>query len=228
MARKLRKLRINEVSAVDVGAGSGVRIILCKRADGEIELPAPERETLTVDVTRKEAIAIAKRAVETGEPVPFTKSALFDAIQRTAEKQFPDGRTPEIRFAKFLETPEGRMLHEALKRAEPDPAPAPPTSSFEILAKGAADHAMKMGTTLPANSPYLPFLRKSDVIGQRDGADPDVVDEADKALKNVAQSLVDCGQFSSLEIALRYVRSSPKYRGIAGSAAGYRDASMRR
>jgi hypothetical protein len=38
MARILRKLKINDVSAVDKGAGRGVRVLLTKRYTGETEM----------------------------------------------------------------------------------------------------------------------------------------------------------------------------------------------
>src|SRR5207249_2319960 len=106
MARKLKRLRINEISCVDSGAGRGVRIVWFKRADGtdrEIEMAAPASSIREITkMKRREAIEIAKRAVETGSEVPFTKRDLFGAIQRTADKQI-DLPTPERRFAKFLE-----------------------------------------------------------------------------------------------------------------------------
>jgi len=221
-ARKLKKLRISEVSAVDVGAGRGVRIILTKRADGSpraIELPNKETP-MTPILKRRDVIAVAKNFCETGEiPVQIVKRDVFTAMTKGADKNRNPDETSEQAFARYVTaTEEGRMLF-ALHKAAPgsDAAPRPVfKNSYEILQWEAAEHCRKAGVP---------------VVGERDaGADPDVIAESDKALVNVARSLVDSGQFSDLATSLRYVRSSPKYRGIAGSAAGYREAvaGMRR
>jgi hypothetical protein len=203
-------LTVLEVSAVDVAANGGARIVLMKRDPSPAAAPTQEVRKMK----RREAIDVAKRAAETGSPVPFTKTDLFGAIQRTADKQFPDLPTPERRFAKFLETPDGRVLHEALKRAVPDPAPAPPTSSYEILAKGAAEHCRKLGVSLPDSSPYANFLKANDIEGNRDDPNTQIEQQMPKTIRSIAQSLVDQGSFSSVENAERYMRHSPKFSSL--------------
>jgi hypothetical protein len=205
MSRKLKKLRITEVSAVDVGARSGVRIIFCKRADGttrEIVLSAalPSSEEITKMDKPK---AVIKRAASHGD---VDQGVLMEAVQKRADKEVD---LPERRFAKYCE--QNPEVFQVLKAAPPAPAPAAPRSSYEALARGAAEHCAKMGTVLPQSSPYANFLKTNDIDGSRDAQNTQIEEQVPKTIKALAQSLVDAGKFSSIANAVLYMRHSERY-----------------
>src|SRR5262249_40503601 len=137
MARRPKKLRVNEISVVDRGAGDGVRVLLVKRAaDGsprEIRLPAPA-PTMETKMTFK---SIVKRAIEQKD---LDQATLGAATTRKAVKAFPAAASEAIAFAKYI------AVNPALRQvidAAPKAATAPPRSSFEALARGAADFCTK-------------------------------------------------------------------------------------
>jgi hypothetical protein len=193
--------------------------------------PAAAPTGAAVEIRKKEfkmkPKQILKRAIEDGD---VDRATLANAVTRIAAKAYPDAATPEIAFAKHIAANPG--LRQIIDGA-PVAARAAPKTSFEALCRGAAEHVRKLGTSLPPGSPYAGFLAKSgdsDAGGERDAVDPNFEDQASKAVKAVAQGLVDNGKFSDVATAVRFMRSSPAYSGLFGAGPKYREAiaGMRR
>jgi len=216
-ARKLKKLRISEVSAVDVGAGRGVRIILTKRADGSpraIELPNKETP-MTPILKHRDVIAVAKNFCETGYiSAEIEKRDVYAAMTKGAEKSREPNETSEQAFARYVTaTDEGRMLfafHKAAPGSDATPRPVF-KSSAEILAWEAREERLKAG--VPAE-------------GFRDEPDPDFEAQLPKAVRSVAMGLVGTGpgKFKDITTAVRFMRSSARYASLFDAGGRYREA----
>ena len=222
MSRKLKKLRVTEISAVTRGAGEGVRILLCKRADGstrQITLPAavPSSEEITKMNGSKQII---KRAASHGD---IDQNSLMQAVQKRASREHPEAPTEAIAFSRYV-TANPEVL-QILKSAPAGPPKPQATTSFGILAEQALDECRKKGVPLPSHSPYRPYLlEKAALQGERDQVDPVYGQLASKAVLSVAEGLVANGRFSDIETAIRYMRSSPAYAGMFSAAGKYREA----
>jgi hypothetical protein len=130
--RILRGLKILEVSGVDAAASPGARIVLRKRL-GEQE---------QVKMKTRKVVEIAKRCIASGTEIPFTADDLYTAMQKRANKTI-DGPTAAVRFARYCETPDGRVMLEAQKRAAPAPAAPAPATAYDRLAAERQQHVAK-------------------------------------------------------------------------------------
>src|SRR5437763_473528 len=78
--RRLTKLRINEISLVDRGAGRGVHIALAKRDSH----PGPVKEA-TVKYLKKIMKSLNRAVVDSGEILPpCTREQLYETVVKTA------------------------------------------------------------------------------------------------------------------------------------------------
>ena len=76
--RRLTKLRINEISLVDRGAGRGVHIALAKRDSH----PGPVKEA-TVKYLKKIMKSLNRAVVDSGEILPpYTREQLYEDARR--------------------------------------------------------------------------------------------------------------------------------------------------
>src|SRR5262249_61275592 len=126
------------------------------------------------------------------------------AIQKRADKEVV-GSSATVRLGKYLE--QNREARLALDAA---PAPAQPIfkTSHAALMWQREQHMLKAGLV--------------DAGGERDGVDPAVVAESDKALVNVAQGLIDGGYFSGpLRPGIAHLKTSPRYGAVAASGENY-------
>jgi hypothetical protein len=193
MPKKLRRLKISEVSVCDAAANPHAQILIRKAVDsgavsfrkrdtgetwtvpadidclpaliaaapgwgieiltdaapppvvkrGARELPASPAPTQEArKMKSKEAVEVVKRAVETGEAIPFSRDDVYAIMQKRADREI-DGRTAAIRFSRYADSADGRALMQALKVAEPGPAAAPPRTSYEMLMAQRDDHVRK-------------------------------------------------------------------------------------
>ena len=76
----------------------------------------------------------------------------------------------------------------------------------------------------PAGPPALVTKTDTSVQGFRDGADPVIEEQTPKAIRAVAQGLVDLGMFDSVSTAIKHMRTSPRYAALFTAPARYRDS----
>jgi hypothetical protein len=134
MARRLKKLKILEVSACDRGAGEGTRILLMKRANKEADM---------------DMVVVAKR-VAAGEPTTLTKADSFIELQKRAEADRQPGETPERAFSRYsTTTTDGRALLAAnLYGPGPDYCPPAPVTPPQPVTSAAYQKLMKRARKL--------------------------------------------------------------------------------
>jgi hypothetical protein len=85
--KKLKRLRVREISVVDKGAAEGAFVVMVKHANGMKEYrPMKSRE-------------VVKRAVDVGD---VTVPDLMRAVQKRADKEI-EGPTEAIRFSRYVE-----------------------------------------------------------------------------------------------------------------------------
>jgi hypothetical protein len=223
--KRLRGLKVAEISSVDSAANPGARIVLRKRddpglvtvirkADGQSwSLPAdsallpglrenaqrlgfeiegdqiapPKQEHRTMK--SREIVKIAKAAVAAGEPIPFNAADLFQTMQKRADREI-DGATSAIRFAKYCETADGRIMLAAQKAAPAAPV-ALPATAYDRDQAARQDH-----------------IRKADVA--REGRDR----RMQQAIQSIANGLWASGQYGSFEAARAAAENSPTIRSL--------------
>jgi hypothetical protein len=204
--RRLKRLRIDEISAVDVGAGRGVRIMLTKRHPAGFTENRPMK-------TRE----IIKRAATVGD---IDRDTLMVALQKRAVREHPEAATKEVAFARYVDANPG--IIGLMKSAPPAPQADPPRSSFEALARSAAAHNAAAG--VPGAGYYTDFLKANvPSSGLRDAENDQIQDQTSKATRAVAESMVPA-KFDSVEVALRYMRSSSRYAHLFKAPAGFAES----
>jgi hypothetical protein len=144
MMRRLTKLKINEISLVDVAANPGARVLLRKRDDA-----------LGRGDNRMDLVPIAKRVVA-GEPTAFEKRDFYAAIESGAAEIRKADESPEQAFARFCQDdPRGQILLKAHKMAKgadyrPEPEPVqmlPESPAYAKLCRKATKLAKREGLT---------------------------------------------------------------------------------
>jgi hypothetical protein len=90
----------------------------------------------------RKVVAIVKRAIETGDAIEFTKQDLFSVAQARADKEI-FAPTAALRFAKYVESDDGRAMMAAMRLAPSAPAAAPPRTAYEMLQREREDHIRK-------------------------------------------------------------------------------------
>jgi len=184
------------VDSVDRGAGRGVRIVLMKR-DLSDQPGLHEQEKIKMK-TRK-VVAITKRAVETGAAIPFTSDDLYTVMQKRADKEI-DGATAAIRFAKYCEMPDGRVMLQAQKRAAPAASAPPPATAFDRLELERQQHVAKARTA----------------AGDRERQMQGAIEEQIRALMTARPGMTEAA-------ARAQVTRSPKVQNMLASRSIYRD-----
>jgi len=118
MPRILTKLRIDEVSSVDHGAGEGVKIMLMKRDDNSSRHQAHQIEKGQA-MTGFNVVKIAKSIVDDGE-APLTEHELTKMISDFAQHDRRSGETGAQAFARVFsaDTDEGSLFRKAVAIAK--------------------------------------------------------------------------------------------------------------
>lgn len=106
MPRVLRKLRIDEISSVDRGAGEGCRIMLYKRL-GDTELQPMNRMFDT---------AFAKQYDGDNDDVPQGARLFNDIMLTKAAKDEKDPPMPQVDIVKLIEVTEQGLMAQVTKR----------------------------------------------------------------------------------------------------------------
>lgn len=121
MARKLTRLRIDEVSSVDRGAGEGVNVVLMKRDDAKAlqtrkdNPPMPSRvEQLTAIAKQHGLMRFAKFITEEGAS-GITEHEFTALVAEDAKRSKRAGESDDAAFARVFgaEGPDGVVLRKA-------------------------------------------------------------------------------------------------------------------
>jgi hypothetical protein len=117
--RILTKLRIDEISSVDRGAGDGVKIVLMKRHDqrpqhegGRTMSRTEELQSLAKDFS---VVKIAKLIVAEGTDATLTEATFTKLVHDYAQRDCRSGERPEQAFTRVFSanTDEGMLLRKA-------------------------------------------------------------------------------------------------------------------
>lgn len=98
-ARRIKNLKIDEVSSVDRGAGRGVAVVLMKSATGA---SLPEIEASIIKHAQTDAIS---------------KAELSKLIEDRAEHLRKDGETREVAYARYISGGLGARLYTIMARS---------------------------------------------------------------------------------------------------------------
>jgi hypothetical protein len=121
MPKVLTRLRIDEVSAVDRGAGEGVKILLMKRQEAEKEKPMDSIHS----IMKSGGIAATCAAIVAKGATSISEHELVEAATKVAAERHPE-LSPAQAFAKVYTaaTDEARVLQNAIAIAKAMPVVA--------------------------------------------------------------------------------------------------------
>lgn len=111
--RVLTKLRIDEVSSVDRGAGEGARVLLMKRDQGEKAMSRTEQlQSMVKDFG---IVKIAKFIVTEGTNATLSEAEFTKLVHDYAQADRKQGETPQQAFTRTFtaDTDEGWTLRKA-------------------------------------------------------------------------------------------------------------------
>jgi hypothetical protein len=182
--RRLRRLEIGEVSAVDHAASPGARVVLLKRdtAGAAVTITKGERSwrlpcdhgllsqiremasawgievETTKGVTSMEhstVVTIAKQVAE-GATSSLTKSDFYQALQKGAAEIRKSSETREAAFARFATSdPDGQVLFRAHRLAD-GPDYRPPAREPEVIEQSEAyEKLLRKAAKLRRKNPSL-------------------------------------------------------------------------
>jgi hypothetical protein len=111
MPRLLRRLKIDEVSSVDNGAGEGAKIVIMKRIGGS----EPHEERSMPRAEEPGVIYVAKRVVSENKSYSITEAEFTKLIHDHVQGERREGESPEQAFARCFtaDTDEGRLIRKA-------------------------------------------------------------------------------------------------------------------
>jgi hypothetical protein len=142
MTRRLSKIRIDEISLVDVAANPGARVLLRKRDNTRSFGKGDDDMDL---------VPVAKRVIA-GEPSAFEKRDFYAAIESGAAEIRKADESPEQAFARFCQDdPRGQVLlkaHKLARGADYTPVPklvpvVPQSTAYATLCKKASKLAKR-------------------------------------------------------------------------------------
>jgi hypothetical protein len=201
MPQILTRLKIDEVSSVDRGAGKGVRIMLMKNKDGSDA--DPSKKTVTSRITEYLGKLFgAATAAEWQAALDDSVAKLAASVKSIIEDDSVDkGDMLNKSFTQFHEHLNGEMTKQLSGRAPLQPNAEPgdkPMSAKLIKALGlkddaSEDEALKALTALQADLEKARGKKPDGTDGKdgkngKDGEEPDA-DDAEKALKALPESI---------------------------------------